>query len=197
MSKSLIYNSPFWVTFLHYTARLYLKLAGWKVVGEVPSAKKFVAIAAPHTSNWDFPAFFSIVGHFRLSVRFLAKDTLFKGAGGWLFPWLGGIPVMRGSRSASDLVTTAVASFADADEMILAIAPEGTRSSVTKWKTGFYRIAVAADVPILLAYLDSSTREIGLSHLFYPTGDMEADMAEIQAFYAGKRGIQPRNQEDI
>lgn len=171
-----------------------MRLGGWKVVGEVPNIPKFVAIAAPHTSNWDFPIFMSVVGVLRLRVRFLGKHTLFKGPIGWLFYWLGGIPVEREGNDVADVVKRAAEAFASRDELILGLAPEGTRSKVSKWKSGFYRIAVAADVPIVLAFVDSKKREVGIGPVFMPTGDMAADMAKIQAFYAEKAGLKPRNQ---
>lgn len=194
MASRLIYQNRFFSGLLYRAGKMILRLGGWKVVGEVPDIPKFVAIAAPHTSNWDFPLFMSIVGVFRLRVRFLGKHTLFKGPLGWLFYWLGGIPVEREGGDVADVVTRATEAFASRDELILGLAPEGTRSKVTKWKSGFYRIAVAAEVPIVLAFVDSRKREIGIGSVFRPTGDMAADMATIQAFYAQKTGVKPRNQ---
>ncbi|NVJ98303.1 MAG: lysophospholipid acyltransferase family protein [Alphaproteobacteria bacterium] len=153
-----------------------------------------VVIAAPHTSNWDFPVFMAAVGYLRLNVSFLGKHSLFSGPIGWLFYWLGGIPVDRDANTAKDIVGQAVAAFDERDELVLGIAPEGTRSKVTKWKTGFYRIALGAGVPILTAYVDSRTKEIGFGEPFEPTGDMEADIAALQAFYTDKQGINPTNQ---
>ncbi len=194
MASRLIYQNRFFSGLLYRAGKMILRLGGWKVVGEVPDIPKFVAIAAPHTSNWDFPLFMSIVGVFRLRVRFLGKHTLFKGPLGWLFYWLGGIPVEREGGDVAAVVTRATEAFASHDELILGLAPEGTRSKVTKWKSGFYRIAVAAEVPIVLAFVDSRKREIGIGSVFRPTGDMAADMATIQAFYAQKTGVKPRNQ---
>ncbi|WP_417460982.1 lysophospholipid acyltransferase family protein [Kordiimonas sp.] len=194
MASRLIYQNRFFSGLLYRAGKMILRLGGWKVVGEVPDIPKFVAIAAPHTSNWDFPLFMSIVGVFRLRVRFLGKHTLFKGPLGWLFYWLGGIPVEREGGDVAAVVTRATEAFASHDELILGLAPEGTRSKVTKWKSGFYRIAVAAEVPIVLAFVDSRKREIGIGPVFRPTGDMAADMATIQAFYAQKTGVKPRNQ---
>ncbi|WP_308909674.1 lysophospholipid acyltransferase family protein [Pseudokordiimonas caeni] len=194
MAAKLIHDSRFFSGFLHHTGNLFLRLTGWKKVGEVPDIPKFVAIAAPHTSNWDFPIFMAVVGAFRVRARFFGKHTLFDGPFGWLFYWLGGVPVERDTRAAADMVEGAVKAFEAHDDFILGIAPEGTRSKVERWKTGFYRIAVAANVPILMAYLDASKKEVGLGPLFYPTGDMTADMAAIHAFYADKQGINPANQ---
>lgn len=191
MKRNLVYHSIF-VHVFRWLSHLILFIARYKLVGELPKERRVVAIAAPHTSNWDFPVFITLVFLYRMEVRFLGKHTLFKGPMGYLMRWLGGMPVNRGTKDASAVVSTAVKLF-DEDDMVLGIAPEGTRSNVGKWKTGFYRIAVAADVPILLAYIDSKTRTVGLSHVFYPTGDMEADINKIKAFYADKTGIKPLN----
>ncbi len=185
--RALIYDSVIFRPLLNFLGRAYLRLIGWKVVGPPPDIDKFVAIAAPHTSNWDFPIFMALVGYFGIRVRYLAKDTLFQGLSGKLFYWLGGIPVVRDTRDAAALVDVAVDLFES--ELILAIAPEGTRSNVTKWKSGFYRIAFAANAPIVMAYLDADKREIGFGNIFYPTGDRNRDMAEIKAYYAQKRGL--------
>ncbi len=133
------------------------------------------------------------VGYLNIDVSFLGKHSLFESTFGWLFYWLGGIPVKRGTDAASTIVDQAVNALAESEKMILGIAPEGTRSSVTKWKTGFYRIAHRAGVPIVPTYLDSASKTIGFGEPFIPTGDIEADLLEIQAFYADKQGICPQN----
>ena len=194
MARALIYDNRFFRWLLNATGRAFIRLWGWRVVGEVPDDKKLVFIAAPHTSNWDFPIFMSVVCHFGMRVRFLGKHTLFKGPLGWLFYYLGGIPVDRAGRDASDAVDQAIEVFHAHDALILGIAPEGTRTKVRKWKTGFYRIAVGAGVPIGLAYIDSQKKAVGIHGVFYPTGDMAADMATIQAIYAEKAGVNPDNQ---
>ena len=168
---------------------LTLRIGRWRVIGEVPRHDKYVAIAAPHTSNWDFPLFMALVGYKKMRIRFLGKHTLFKGFLGRLFYWLGGIPVNRSSPLANNIIDQAIQVFQEADELVLGIAPEGTRSSVTKWKSGFYRIAVAVEVPIALAYIDVQKKEIGFGPMFTPTGDQEKDFATIKAFYKDKVGI--------
>jgi len=191
--ERLIYDSRFFRGLLYWLGRAILMLGRWKLVGKVPSDAKIVAIAAPHTSNWDFPLFMSVVGVLHLRVRFFGKHTLFDGPFGKLFYWLGGIPVERETKNAAGLVDEAVAAFRTRDSLILGLAPEGTRSKVEKWKTGFYRIAVEAGVPIQLAYIDSRTREIGIGPQFLPTGDKAADLAKIQAFYADKQGVRTKD----
>jgi 1-acyl-sn-glycerol-3-phosphate acyltransferase len=105
--------------------------------------------------------------------------------------WLGGIPI---NRSAShNVVNETVRQYAENDQLIVLIPPEGTRSKVTRWKTGFYHIANNAEVPILLGYVDASKKEAGFADFFTPTGDLEKDMVEIRAFYANKRGLLAEN----
>lgn len=171
----------------------FLRVSGWKLVNTPPEIPKYVVIAAPHTSNWDFPIFLSVVGLLRMKVSFLGKHSLFKGFFGRIFFWLGGIPVDRGTEAASVIVDQVTKAFLENDKMILGIAPEGTRTRVKKWKTGFYRIALGAGVPIVPAYLDSASKTIGFGPAFLPTGDMEADLPTLQKFYTDKKAINPAN----
>lgn len=194
MARNLIYQSIF-IHLFRGISYILLKVLGYRFVGTIPTEKKLLAVAAPHTSNWDFPIFIAMVFTQRLEPRFMGKDTLFKGFFGRFMYWCGGFPVERKGGKAKDAIQTAVDLYKTHDDLLFGIAPEGTRSKVSKWKTGFYRIAVEADVPILLAYLDAEKKIVGLrDELFYPTGDMDKDMAEIQAFYADKVGIKPENQ---
>lgn len=196
MARQLVYHSIF-IHLFYWISRILLMILGYRFVGTLPTEKRLLAIAAPHTSNWDFPIFIAMVFTQRLQPRFLGKDTLFKGPLGPLMYWFGGFPVDRSGARAKDAIDTALELYKTNDELLLGIAPEGTRSKVKKWKTGFYRIAVEADVPILLAYLDAEKKVVGLrDELFYPTGDMKKDMAEIQAFYADKVGVNPGNMID-
>ena len=186
-----ILDVPVLRSIFHFISWLFVKFTGWKIIGEVPDVPKMIAIAAPHTSNWDFPVFMSMVGLLRLRVRYLGKHTLFKPPFGAVFRLLGGTPVERGTAQASDVFQAAVKLVGEKDRIILGLAPEGTRSGDGGWKTGFYRIAVETGVPILIAYLDAPRKEVGVHGLFYPTGDMQADIASIRAIYAGKTGIKP------
>lgn len=185
----LIYDSRIFQPLFTGLGKFYLWCARWQIVGEVPKHKKFVAIAAPHTSNWDFPTFMAVVGALRLRVRFVGKHTLFEGVLGKLFYWLGGMPVNRDASEAGDIIGAVVEMFESHDELILGIAPEGTRSSTTRWKTGFYRIAQQANVPIELLFLDASTRKLGFLGSFYVSGDQEKDIAEIQEKYSKFQGL--------
>lgn len=189
--RKTIYDNRFWLGLLSWYGKWFLKCAGWTIKGDQAPAKKMVVIAAPHTSNWDFPLFMAFVGVTRLRVSFLGKDSLFKiPVLGRLFYYLGGIPVEREGIKAKVAMTTALQVIEDADELVLGIAPEGTRSKVTKWKTGFYRIAKGANIPIGMAYVDSKTKTLGIHpEPFYPTGDMETDIEKIQLFYKDKTGV--------
>lgn len=192
-SPRVIHDNRFFAGLLNIFGRIFLKISGWKVVNKPPEISRYVAIAAPHTSNWDFPVFLAAVGYLRINVSFLGKHTLFEGMFAWLFYWLGGIPVKRESGAASAVVDQVVEIFEQSEHLILGIAPEGTRSKVDKWKTGFYRIALDAGVPIVPAYVDSTDKTIGFGETFFPGGDMEADMLALRQFYANKRGICPQN----
>lgn len=181
-----IFTSTILTPPLRGLASVFLRVAGWTCENERPAADRYVAVMAPHTSNWDFLYFLAAGLVFRLDVRWLGKDTLFAGPLGPIMKWLGGVPVNRGE--AKDIVPDAVAFLRSGEKAALAIAPEGTRSSVARWKTGFYRIAVEAEVPILLSWLDYPSKTAGLGPLFQPTDDMDADIQTMQDFYKPLRG---------
>jgi 1-acyl-sn-glycerol-3-phosphate acyltransferase len=146
-----------------------------------------VLIAAPHTSNWDLPYTLMVAFVLRLNIYWMGKEQLFKPPFGGIMRWLGGIPVNR--QSANNLVAAAVESIKAADGPLqLVVPPEGTRSKVRYWKSGFYYIAAGAGVPIVLAFMDYERKISGLGPVFYPTGDLQADMLRIQAFYAPYSG---------
>jgi 1-acyl-sn-glycerol-3-phosphate acyltransferase len=167
-------------------------ILGWKIEGGFPpELKKYLIAVAPHTSNWDF-----VIGVMARSIvhiekaKFLGKDALFRPPFGWIFRWFGGYPV---NRSGNHDVTEQVAKyFAEHEEFVLAMAPEGTRKKVTKLRTGFYYIAKKANVPIIPCGFDFSVKKIVISHPFYPTDDIDADMAQLLAFY---RTIKGKNRE--
>lgn len=172
--------------------RAVFAVAGWRLVGERELPARFVFIAAPHTSNWDFVLMMATAFSLGVRIRWLGKHTLFGGPLGWLLSALGGIPVDR--RTPGRMVETLVARFASESELLLAIPPEGTRHRVERWKSGFYHVACAAGVPIGLAFLDYSTRRAGLGMFMRPTGDVVADMDRIRAFYRDIRGLHPECQ---
>lgn len=185
-----LFRTPLLSRALGLLASLILRLSGWRVVGAPPAAvKKYVLIGAPHTSNWDFPLMLLGVLRLGLDVHWLGKDSLFPRPVGGLMRWLGGIPVDR-SR-ADNRVAQLVDLYRSREELVVLITPEGTRSKVERWKSGFYRVAAAAGVPIVLGYVDAGRRELGMGEVFYPSGDFAADLPRIQAFYRDKRGIRP------
>ena len=165
-----------------------LKWAGWRVEGQLPAhAHKSVLIAAPHTSNWDLPMTLMVAFALELRPRWMGKASIFRWPFGPLMRWLGGIPVDRSQ--SNNLVATSAQAIRDAAEPLqLIVPPEGTRSKTRHWKTGFYYIAHSAQVPIVMAYMDYAAKRSGLGPLFEPTGDVEADMAQIKAFYRPFKG---------
>ena len=159
------------------------RLSGWKVEGSLPPVSKFVVIAAPHTSNWDLPFMLGIALFFRVRLRWMGKDSLFKPPFGWFMRALGGIPIDRSK--ANDVVSQMVDIYKLADTLAVAIPPEGTRAKVRYWKTGFYNIAHGARVPIALGFLDYKRKAGGIGMTLYTTGDYDTDLKVIKKFYDG------------
>jgi 1-acyl-sn-glycerol-3-phosphate acyltransferase len=172
-----------------------LRLFGWRVRLVWPPVPKAVVIVYPHTSNWDFIV--GILARFAVAIPigFVGKHTLFRPPFGGLFRRLGGIPVDR--RQSTGFVDGLIEAFASTDSLYLAIAPEGTRSKVDHWKSGFYRVAVAAKVPLGLAFIDYSRREVGVENWMALSGNEAEDLARIRAYYADKRGKRPGMEGDI
>jgi len=172
-------------------SKALLKLSGWRIEGVLaPQARRCVVIAAPHTSNWDFP--YTLMGAMVLGmhIRWLGKASLFRFPFGGLMRWLGGMAVQR-DRS-NNLVAASVAALQAAPGPLqLVIAPEGTRSHTAQWKAGFHHIARGAGLPIQLSYLDWGRRCMGLGPLVEPGEDVEGDIARIRAFYAPFKGRHP------
>lgn len=181
---------------MHLIAKLYFWLAGWKTVGTVPAGiKKAIIVAAPHTSNMDFPlarAFFYIK---KIQVRYVIKKEWMKLFLKNFFLSTGALPVDR--TNAARMVEHMADLLKKAEKMYILISPEGTRSSVKKWKSGFYRTAVLAEVPLILAYLDYGKKEAGIGPVFYPTGDYEADMKYIHNYYSRVIPRHPEQYEDM
>lgn len=158
-----------------------LKFFGWKAYVTVAEPPKSIICVAPHTSNWDFPIGELSYLSLGRKASFLIKKSWFFFPMGQLFTALGGVPVDRSKRNS---VTQQMADeFAKREKFHLAITPEGTRSLVPKWKMGFYHIAVQANVPIQLAYIDYSKKELAIKEVFYPTGNEKADLEKIQEYY--------------
>ena len=170
-------------------ARWALRMWRWRSTGSLPDAGKVVAILAPHTSNWDFVAGALAMLALGLRVTFLGKHTVFRGPLGGLMRWLGGVPVDR--TASGGVVAQVVDRFRTSDRMVLALSPEGTRSRVERWHTGFWHIARGAGVPIVPVALDWGTRTLRFFPPFETTDDQAADIAALQGLFAGIRGRRP------
>jgi 1-acyl-sn-glycerol-3-phosphate acyltransferase len=183
-----IFSTPVVNSLLRLFSLVFLKLAGWKVLGALPAqASKSVLIAAPHTSNWDLPYTLMVSFVLRLNIHWMGKASIFRFPFGTLMRWLGGVAVDRSK--ANNLVAASAQAIREASGALqLIVPPEGTRSKTRYWKTGFYHIAVSAQVPIVMAYMDYERKVSGLGPMFIPTGDLEADMVRIKAFYAPFKG---------
>jgi 1-acyl-sn-glycerol-3-phosphate acyltransferase len=169
--------------------RLMMGLWGWRIEGQVPNVPKMVLIVAPHTSNWDFPAGLFAKLAMRIDGRFIGKHTLFRWPFGVFLRAIGGIPVDRAA--ARGVVEGVARAIEEAERFVLVVAPEGTRRKAPKWKSGFYRIAVAAGVPILLVAFDWPRKVIRMGPLFEPTGDYERDLPRIQSHFSARMARYP------
>lgn len=160
--------------------RLMLRLSRWRIEGTIPNREKLLAIAAPHTTGWDFVIAMVTLLALGVRISWLGVDWLFR------YPFMraiGGIPVDRAA--SGGLVPQAVAKFRSRPQFVLGLSPEGSRKRVVPWRTGFYHIAVGAGVPIVLVALDPQKRRIQIGPTIEPSGDYEADMtATIRPFYA-------------
>jgi 1-acyl-sn-glycerol-3-phosphate acyltransferase len=183
-------NLPHWGNaFMRGAGRLILRLMRFRFTGQIPDLPKFVLIGAPHTSNWDFVVGMALLLALGLRVRWLGKHTIFRAPFGGFMRWLGGIPIDRARTEGT--VEQAVAAFAREEKLIIGLAPEGTRKRIETWRSGFYRIALGAGVPIAVGVIDFGNRELRVDSVFHPTGDLEADIAAIRARYAGVEGKKP------
>jgi 1-acyl-sn-glycerol-3-phosphate acyltransferase len=170
------------------TGRLVLRLLGWRAVGAFPpGCERCVMIAAPHTSNLDLPLMLAFAMAFEIRISWMGKESLFRGLFGRLMSWTGGIPVRRGSRE--NLVEQMAKLLRERPQLVLAIAPEGTRGRAEHWKSGFYWMAKRAGVPILPGFLDYGTRTAGFGPPLLPSDSLRDDMDHLRAVYAGMRGL--------
>lgn len=179
--------------FSRWLGRLFLRVLGWRLQGDVPDLPKMVLIGAPHTSNMDGVIALAALTALGIRSGTMIKDSAFKGAMGPLLRWFGAIPVNR--RSPKGVVEQSVDAFHDNERLLLLIAPEGTRSSATEWKRGFYHIALGAQVPILPAAIDYRRRIATFGPPLAPSGDYAGDMRKLLAFY-GQHGS-PRHPERL
>jgi 1-acyl-sn-glycerol-3-phosphate acyltransferase len=183
-----IFTTPLIRSLLRGLSLIFMKLAGWKVEGLRPSeSERCVLIAAPHTSNWDLPFTLMVAFILNLNLYWMGKQSIFSPPFGAIMKWLGGIPVDRSK--STNLVADSSKALLEADGPVhLVVPPEGTRSKVHYWKTGFYYIALGAKVPIVLAYMDYPKKRAGIGPTLMPSGDIEKDMLVIKAFYAQFKG---------
>jgi 1-acyl-sn-glycerol-3-phosphate acyltransferase len=177
--------------------KFFFKLKGWKVTHHLPKdILKCVIIAAPHTSNWDFLYAMGALKEMNINTRFTIKKEWFKFPFKGLMKKLGALPIDRGINpdgSRKGTVDAMVDLFNERKNLLLLITPEGTRSAVKKWKTGFYHVALNAKVPIALGFIDYENKVCGIDKLIYPTGNFNADMKLIMDFYKNIKGRNPNN----
>ena len=180
---------------LQSLARLILRVGGWTPVGGIPDVPKAVIIAAPHTSNWD--GVWALVYKVAIGaeIHFFAKKSLFWFPLSSLLRWLGGIPLDR--ERAGSAVQQAIDMLKEQDSYYFGLAPEGTRTKKPGWKTGFYRIAEGAGVPIYMGFLDFETKRVGIETGFHLSGNQEADLEIIRDFYSGIKGRWPEKTSPI
>lgn len=168
--------------FVKLAAGAFLAVGGWRMQGDWPGHEKCVLLAAPHTSNWDALNMLAAAAYYRVKLRWMGKKSLTTGPFGFLMKWVGCVPVDRAS--SNDLVSQMRSAFQGEERLVLAVAPEGTRTLNPNWKSGYYHIAIGAGVPIVLSVLDYGARTITLSGVIHPSGDYDADSKWIKAHYA-------------
>jgi 1-acyl-sn-glycerol-3-phosphate acyltransferase len=184
-----IFDTPVVKTVARWFSMFFLWITGWYTEGQFPAIPKFVLVVAPHTSNWDFPYGLFIAFVLRAKIYWLGKEAIFRMPLNWFFKWLGGIPIDRSK--SSNIVAQSIKQFHENERLILTITPAGTRKRVKKWKTGFFHIAIGANVPIVLGFLDYQRKVGGIGPVIYPTRDFEADIQTVRAFYDSIRGKYP------
>ncbi len=166
---------------LNLIGRAFIRLVGWKFVNKLPDLDKYILVSGPHTSYWDTVYAMGVVWTLHLKPTIFIKHTMFRKPFGWLFRWIGGVPIDRSAPQGT--VAQVAAEFERRDQWILLIAPEGrrTRDKNRKWKTGFYHIAQAVNIPVVAARADFKNKQLVISEPMMMTGDMEADIAKLKA----------------
>lgn len=188
--RTTVHDTPITKTLMRWLALMIFELAGWKAEGQRPNISKYVIIAAPHTSNWDF--LYTMCLTFILGIKplIMMKGTWFRWPLGPFFRWLGALPIDRSK--SSNVVAQSIEAFRAHTRLVMVVPPSGTRKEAVHWKTGFYYIAKGADVPIVLGYLDYRRKVGGIGPIVNPTGNIEADMKIIRSFYIDIRGKYPK-----
>jgi len=172
--------------FTRWVGRTVLRVGGWRMVGEWPDERKLVVIVAPHSSGWDGLWGLAAKVAMGIGIAFMGKQELFSGPLGWFLRKLGGFPVDR--RSPAGIVDQVAQQLRDADRMWLVLAPEGTRKPVERWKSGFWKIAKKAQVPVFCAWFHYPDKVIGLGPSVELSDDMEADLVRIRALFKDHQG---------
>jgi 1-acyl-sn-glycerol-3-phosphate acyltransferase len=175
-------------------ALVIFKVSGWKAAGQRPRLPKYVIIAAPHTSNWDFVYTICLAFILEIKPRIMMKHAWFRGPMAPFLRWLGAFPIDR--TGSHDVVVQSIRAFKQHRRMVLLVPPSGTRKKVMVWKTGFYHIARGAGVPVVLGYLDYRQKVGGIGPTVHITGHMEGDMKTIRGFYANIKGKYPGKNDD-
>lgn len=186
-----LFNTPVFKQFMQLVAAIFLLVTRFKIIGDAPRNRGYVLIAAPHTSNWDFPYMLAMAIKLDITIKWMGKASLFKGVWGPIMRFLGGISIDRSKKT--NMVQQMVDYYREHPDTIVVIPPEGTRAYTKTWKSGFYHIANGANVDIGIGYLDFSKRIGGIKDTFTPTGSFEDDMPKIRAFYDGIKGAKPEN----
>lgn len=176
-------------------AALILRLLGWRTVYTLPPGPKSVVLVYPHTSNWDFPLGVLFKAKYGVDLNWAGKDSLFRWPFKGFFLWLGGVPINR--REASGMIGQLITAFAQNERICMCITPEGTRAKSDHWKTGFYRLALAAKVPVGLGFIDYGKKQLGIEHWVTLSGNEGTDIAMLKAYYADKTACYPENAGDI
>jgi len=175
---------------MRYVYQFFFWLLGWKIIGQKPSDKKYIMIIAPHTSYWDFFVGVAARAILKLETKYLGKKEIFRFPLGGFLRWIGGYPVDRDN--AGGIVESVIGLFNTHDEFSIALAPEGTRKKVDRLKSGFWRMAKGAGVPIVVVGFDYKRKVVELLASFMP-GEMEPDMERIVSYYKNVSGKHPGN----
>lgn len=183
------------IRFLCYLSHVLVRALGWRITGERPQERKVMILGAPHTSNLDYFLTLALIHHFRLPLRYLIKDQVFRGPWAPLLRSLGGIPVDRSK--ANNLVEGIINTIKAQDEIAIGVLPEGTRKYVPYWKSGFYHIATGAEIPIYPVSVDGPNKHLHMGPSLIPSGDIEADMELLANFFGDIKGVVPENSAPI
>lgn len=182
MASYTLFSTPLITPCLRLLSRFILRVSGWKIEGEIPAElKRCVIIGAPHTTNWDLPISLMIAFSLNSQLNWMGKASIFRFPFGGIMRWLGGIPVDR--EKTTNLVAATVEQLNTQPELRILIAPEGTRAKTKGWKSGFYYMADGAKVPLVLAFVDYPNKRGGIGKIMPTSGNFEADMQTIMAFY--------------